>query len=298
MVYFFSCFLHNIYSDFTTAKGAARCVEMNECTWCGRWLKIVFHDQMSREDGRYEQMVHGFGGVGGSKEERRERVRPEQNLKPDPCPSGCTRVWIGGEFVFLSNFCFGVFGYHQNYLDSQSYICVLFIMELFFLFLCLFSLFLYKTGLPYDATKEQIVEAFADCGNVVSVQISTDKETGESKGFGHVVFTTEGECELAMMTAAENRGVTVNKQLCRIDYATQRRWEKPRDGGDRSSGSGSGNGSGATVMAEKVHAGFRAGEFVDWKKAPTRSRNRGAVESFQGSKMKLDSSSEDDSDSD
>lgn len=150
--------------------------------------------------------------------------------------------------------------------------------------------------MPYDATKEQIVEAFADCGNVVSVQISTDKETGESKGFGHVVFTTEGECELAMMTAAENRGVTVNKQLCRIDYATQRRWEKPRDGGDRTSGSGSG--SGDTVVAEKVHAGFRAGEFVDWKKAPTRSRNRGAVESFQGSKIKLDSSSEDDSDSD
>jgi nucleolin len=228
--------------DFTSAKGAARCVEMNECTWCGRWLKVVFHDQMTREDGRYEQMVHGFGG----KEEKRERARPEQNLKPGPCPSGCTRVWIG--------------------------------------------------GLPYDATKEQIVEAFADCGDVVSVQISTDKETGESKGFGHVVFATEEECELSMVTAAKNHGVTVNKQLCRIDYATQRSWERPR-GGDRSNGGGAGEeggdgawsgGGGAVVAAEEVH----------WKKAPTRSRNRGKIESFQGSKVKLDSSDDEDSDSD
>ena len=229
--------------DFVSAKGAARCVEMNEITWCGRWLKIVFHDQMSREDGRYEQMRYGFGGNGeggsGNSYERKEKVRPEQDTNPGPCPEGCTRVWIG--------------------------------------------------GLPYDASKEEIIAAFAASGVVLSVNISTDKETNESKGFGHVVFATEKECEHAMETAATNKGVVVGTQTCRIDYATQRRWEKPRGGEGGESGNenssavgGSSGSSGSSVAAGDVH----------WKKAPTRSRNRGAVEDFKGAKVQFGSDNE------
>jgi len=221
--------------DFVTAKGAAQCVAMNEVTWCGRWLKIVFHDQMSREDGRYEQMRYGFGGNNAESEGRREKVRPEQETNPGPCPEGCTRLWIG--------------------------------------------------GLPYDATKEEIVSAFVASGVVLSVNISTDKETNESKGFGHVIFETEEECQQAMETAALNKGIVVGTQLCRIDYATQRRWEKPRaevGGGGNQGESSSGGASGE-------------GTEVHWKKAPTRSRNRGAVEDFQGAKVTFGGSDSDDS---
>ena len=232
--------------DFSTAKGAAHCVEMNEVTWCGRWLKIVFHDQMSREDGRYEQMKYGFGD--GAKEERREKVRPEQNPTPGPCPKGCTRLWIG--------------------------------------------------GLPYDATKEQITGALSMCGEVVSVQISTDKETDESKGFGHVVFLNEIGCETAMMTAASNKGVLVGTQLCRVDYATQRSWEKPRDSstsnksdqyGERANATSTESGGGVEGAANGVH----------WKHDnKTRGRNRGAVEDFKGAKVKFEGSDDSSSDSD
>ena len=221
--------------DFVTAKGAAQCVAMNEVTWCGRWLKIVFHDQMSREDGRYEQMRYGFGGNNAESEGRREKVRPEQETNPGPCPEGCTRLWIG--------------------------------------------------GLPYNATKEEIVSAFVASGVVLSVNVSTDKETNESKGFGHVIFETEEECQQAMETAALNKGIVVGTQLCRIDYATQRRWEKPRaevGGGGNQGESSSGGASGE-------------GTEVHWKKAPTRSRNRGAVEDFQGAKVTFGGSDSDDS---
>jgi RNA recognition motif-containing protein len=171
-------------------------------------------------------------------EQRKRKVRPEQNSNPGPCPEGCTRLWIG--------------------------------------------------GLPYDATKEDIIQALAEDGEVVSVHISTDKNTNESKGFGHVVFATEKECEDAMNRAARNKGVIVGTQTCRIDYATQRSWEKSRD--DKSIGSSHNN--------SKDQLEPTAPETVHWKKAPTRSRNRGAVENFKGAKMQFDDDSSSDSSSD
>lgn len=45
---------------------------------------------------------------------------------------------------------------------------------------------LYVGNLSYDASKEQIEEFFAEYGEVRSVRLITDRETGRPKGFGFV----------------------------------------------------------------------------------------------------------------
>ena len=141
-------------------------------------------------------------------------------------------------------------------------------------------------GLAYDATKDQVAAGLEEYGEVIGVQISTDKVTNESKGFGHVTFSESGACERAMQGAAKKRGVVVGTQLCRIDYATQR---------PSSFRGGTPVFSPAERVEKKPAVPATAEEQVHWKKAPTRSRNRGAVEAFAGSKATFADS---DSDSD
>ncbi len=45
---------------------------------------------------------------------------------------------------------------------------------------------LFVGGLPYRTTNEELQEAFAKAGAVVSASIVTDRETGRSRGFGFV----------------------------------------------------------------------------------------------------------------
>jgi len=52
---------------------------------------------------------------------------------------------------------------------------------------------LYVGNLPYSATDASLNEMFATCGEVVSVKVITDAETGRSKGFGFIeMATTDG----------------------------------------------------------------------------------------------------------
>lgn len=50
---------------------------------------------------------------------------------------------------------------------------------------------LYVGNLPFQAQEETITQTFSAHGNVVSVKIITDRDTGRSKGFGFVEMETE-----------------------------------------------------------------------------------------------------------
>ncbi|NIR16086.1 MAG: RNA-binding protein [Desulfobacterales bacterium] len=50
---------------------------------------------------------------------------------------------------------------------------------------------LYVGNISFRATEEDLQELFAGAGNVESVRIITDRETGRSKGFGFVEMVTE-----------------------------------------------------------------------------------------------------------
>ena len=52
---------------------------------------------------------------------------------------------------------------------------------------------LYVGGLPYSTTDQELADAFAQAGQVVSSSIVTDRMTGRSCGFGFVEMSNESE---------------------------------------------------------------------------------------------------------
>ena len=46
---------------------------------------------------------------------------------------------------------------------------------------------LYVGNLPYDVTEQDLMDIFAEYGEVTSVKIVTDRVTGRSKGFGFFI---------------------------------------------------------------------------------------------------------------
>lgn len=57
---------------------------------------------------------------------------------------------------------------------------------------------LYVGNLPYDVTKEELSEHFAQAGNVVNATIISDKFSGRSKGFGFVEMGSDEEAKKAI----------------------------------------------------------------------------------------------------
>ncbi|MBO4301308.1 MAG: RNA-binding protein, partial [Desulfovibrio sp.] len=45
---------------------------------------------------------------------------------------------------------------------------------------------IYVGNLPWSATEEQVQELFAEYGNVISVKLISDRDTGRARGFGFV----------------------------------------------------------------------------------------------------------------
>ena len=74
---------------------------------------------------------------------------------------------------------------------------------------------LYVGGLPYSATQEELTDLFAAHGTVASVNIISDKFTGQSRGFGFVEMSSEDEAKAAIealnSTEFGGRTLTVNE---------------------------------------------------------------------------------------
>ncbi len=57
---------------------------------------------------------------------------------------------------------------------------------------------LYIGGLPYSTTQDELQEAFAKAGAVVSTSIIMDKMTGRSRGFGFVEMGSDDDAQKAI----------------------------------------------------------------------------------------------------
>lgn len=57
---------------------------------------------------------------------------------------------------------------------------------------------LYVGNLPYSATEEELNRMFSECGTVESARLITDRDTGQSKGFGFVEMSTASEAQSAI----------------------------------------------------------------------------------------------------
>jgi hypothetical protein len=88
---------------------------------------------------------------------------------------------------------------------------------------------LYVGNLSYNTTEDGLRNFFAGYGNVVSVKIILDRETGNSKGFGFIEMGTDEEANAAI---AGTNGQEFDGRQLRVNEAM----DKPRDrrpGGDR-----------------------------------------------------------------
>ena len=89
---------------------------------------------------------------------------------------------------------------------------------------------LYVGNLPYSATEQGLSSKFAEHGTVESAKLITDRDTGQSKGFGFVEMSSEAEARAAISAL---NGVDFEGRPLRVSEA------KPQE--KRSGGGGGGN---------------------------------------------------------
>lgn len=70
-------------------------------------------------------------------------------------------------------------------------------------------------NLPFDADEDTMRSHFSGAGEVLSVRIATDRETGRPRGFGHVQF---GSAEAASKAVNELNGVNFQGRELRLDH--------------------------------------------------------------------------------
>ena len=80
---------------------------------------------------------------------------------------------------------------------------------------------IYCGNLAYAVTEDDLRTAFAEYGEVTSVNVITDKFSGQSKGFGFVEMADNSEADAAIKalndTALGGRNIRVNQAKPRED---------------------------------------------------------------------------------
>jgi cold-inducible RNA-binding protein len=104
---------------------------------------------------------------------------------------------------------------------------------------------LYVGGIPYQTTEQDLLDLFAQAGQVASATVIIDRETGRSKGFGFVEMDEEQEARAAIDqlngTMLGNRTITVNEARERPAGGRggfQGRDRRPNNGGYRGGNGG------------------------------------------------------------
>ena len=107
---------------------------------------------------------------------------------------------------------------------------------------------LYVGNLPFSATNQSLEQIFTQHGEVRSVQIVTDRDTGRSKGFGFVEMGDSRAAEAAISalngTELDGRPLTVNEARPREDRGGGGGYGGGGGGGGRRSGGYGGGGGG------------------------------------------------------
>lgn len=94
---------------------------------------------------------------------------------------------------------------------------------------------LFVGNLTYSVTGAQLEELFSQVGKITSLNLITDKFSGQSKGFAFVEMTTDAEADEAIKKfnnfELDGRKIVVNEarpQEKRDSSGGDRRYNKPR----------------------------------------------------------------------
>ncbi|MQL69101.1 hypothetical protein Taro_001396 [Colocasia esculenta] len=102
---------------------------------------------------------------------------------------------------------------------------------------CMSSSKLFVGGLSYSTDDHSLKEAFTGYGQVIEARVIVDRETGRSRGFGFVTFTSGDEASNAIIGLD---GKELHGRLVRVSYANDR----ARGGGGYVGGGGYGGSDG------------------------------------------------------
>jgi len=91
---------------------------------------------------------------------------------------------------------------------------------------------IYVGNLSYEATEDDLRQAFEAFGQVASATIIKDKFSGRSKGFGFVEMPTDSEAQSAI---GELNGKEVKGRALNVNEARPRT-DRPRGGGRQGGG--------------------------------------------------------------
>lgn len=89
---------------------------------------------------------------------------------------------------------------------------------------------LYVGNIPFSTTEEELRGLFEQHGEVVSVNVITDRETGRVRGFAFVEFQEESSADAAKQALNES---DLGGRSLRVNEATERRQGGGGYGGGR-----------------------------------------------------------------
>ncbi|MCC5869178.1 MAG: RNA-binding protein [Gammaproteobacteria bacterium] len=87
---------------------------------------------------------------------------------------------------------------------------------------------IYVGNLAYSVTEDDLREAFSQFGSVQSVNVISDKFSGQSKGFGFVEMSDNSEAEAAIQGL---NGTAIGGRSMKINQAKPREERPARSGG-------------------------------------------------------------------
>jgi RNA recognition motif-containing protein len=98
---------------------------------------------------------------------------------------------------------------------------------------------LYVGNLSFHANAESVRAAFSEFGEVTDIHMVSDRETGQSRGFG---FVTMGTAEAAQAAIAQMNGAILDGRPLKVNEAEERQSGGGRGGGGGNRGGGGGGG--------------------------------------------------------
>jgi len=96
---------------------------------------------------------------------------------------------------------------------------------------------LYVGNLPYSATESALSGKFSESGTVEICKVITDRDTGQSKGFGFVEMATDAEARAAIDNL---NGTDYDGRPMKVNEAKPQE-KRSGGGGDRGGYGGGGN---------------------------------------------------------
>ncbi|KAL7002917.1 hypothetical protein U1Q18_004077 [Sarracenia purpurea var. burkii] len=88
------------------------------------------------------------------------------------------------------------------------------------------SAYVFVGGIPFDLTEGDLLAVFAQCGEIVDVNLVRDKGTGKSKGFAFIAYEDQRSTNLAVDNL---NGAQVLGRIIRVDHVNKYKKKEEED---------------------------------------------------------------------